>query len=54
MEVRKTTGAYEEFDREKLMAGIRLAFVHTGQPVPEEVVVSVVDNLFIYDKMSSQ
>ena len=36
MEVRKTTGAYEEFDREKLMNGIRLAYVHTGQPVPED------------------
>ena len=54
MEVRKTNGTYEEFDREKLMNGIRLAYVHTGQPVPEDVVVSVVDNLFIYDKMSSQ
>ena len=54
MEVRKTNGSYEEFDREKLCNGIRLAFVHTGQPVPEDVVVSVVDNLFIYDKMSSQ
>jgi len=54
MEVRKTNGLYEEFDREKLMNGIRLAYVHTGQPVPEDVVVSVVDNLFIYDKMSSQ
>ncbi len=54
MEVRKTNGTFEEFDREKLMNGIRLAYVHTGQPVPEDVVVSVVDNLFIYDKMSSQ
>ena len=54
MEVRKTNGSYEEFDKEKLMGGIRLAFVHTGQPVPEDVVVSIVDNLFIYDKMSSQ
>ena len=54
MEVRKTNGSFEEFDKEKLMNGIRLAYVHTGQPVPEDVVVSVVDNLFIYDKMSSQ
>ena len=54
MEVRKTNGSFEEFDKEKLSSGIRLAFVHTGQPVPEDVVVSVVDNLFIYDKMSSQ
>ena len=54
MEVRKTNGTVEEFDREKLMAGIRLAYVHTGQPCPEDVVVSIVDNLYTYDKMSSQ
>ena len=54
MEVRKTNGTFEEFDREKLMNGIRLAYVHTGQPCPEDVVVSIADNLYIYDKMSSQ
>ena len=54
MEVRKTNGTVEEFDREKLMAGIRLAYVHTGQPCPEDIVVSIVDNLYTYDKMSSQ
>ena len=54
MEVRKTNGSYEEFDREKLMNGIRLAYVTTGQPCPEDVVVSIVDNLYTYDKMSSQ
>ena len=54
MEVRKTNGTVEEFDREKLMAGIRLAYVSTGQPCPEDVVVSIVDNLYTYDKMSSQ
>ena len=54
MEVRKTNGSYEEFDREKLMNGIRLAYVTTGQPCPEDVVVSIVDNLYTYDKISSQ
>ena len=54
MEVRKTNGSFEEFDREKLMNGIRLAYVTTGQPCPEDVVVSIVDNLYTYDKMSSQ
>ena len=54
MEVRKTNGTVEEFDREKLMAGIRLAYVSTGQPCPEDVVVSIVDNLYTYEKMSSQ
>ncbi len=54
MEVRKTNGSFEEFDREKLMNGIRLAYVTTGQPCPEDVVVSIVDNLYTYDKISSQ
>ena len=54
MEVRKTNGTYEEYDRIKLMNGIRLAYVTTGQPCPEDVVVSIVDNLYIYDKISSQ
>ncbi|MBQ9548502.1 MAG: ribonucleoside-triphosphate reductase [Bacteroidales bacterium] len=54
MDVRKTNGTFEEYDKEKLMRGIRQAYVSTGQPCPEDVVVSVVDNLYIYDKMSSQ
>ena len=54
MDVRKTNGSFEEFDREKLMNGIRLAYVTTGQPCPEDVVVSIADNLYIYDKISSQ
>ena len=54
MDVRKTNGTIEEFDLEKLKRGIRQTFVSTNQTVPEEVVVSITDNLFIYDKMTSQ
>ncbi len=54
MDVRKTNGAFEEFDKEKLRRGIREAYKGTGQVCPEEVVVSIVDNLLIYDKISSQ
>lgn len=54
MDVRKTNGSYEEFDNEKLKRGIREAYKSTGQKCPEEVVVSITDNLFIYDKISSQ
>ena len=54
MDVRKTNGSYEEFDNEKLKKGIREAYRATGQKAPEEVVVSITDNLYIYDKMSSQ
>ena len=54
MDVRKTNGTYEEFDNEKLKKGIRQAYMATGQICPEEVVVSITDNLYIYDKISSQ
>lgn len=54
MEVRKTNGSFEEYDKEKLKKGIREAYKSTGQKCPEEVVVSITDNLYIYDKISSQ
>ena len=52
--VRKTNGSYEEFDKVKLMNGIREAYKGTGQTCPEEVVVSIVENLYIYDKITSR
>ena len=54
MDVRKTNGSIEEFDLEKLKKGIRQTYKATGQRCPEEVVVSITDNLYIYDKMTSQ
>lgn len=54
MDVRKTNGSFEEFDIEKLKKGIREAYKATGQKAPEDVVVSIVENLYIYDKISSQ
>ena len=45
MDVRKTNGSVEEFDKDKLMRGIREAYKTAGEKCPEEVVVSVVDNL---------
>ena len=54
MDVRKTNGTIEEFDLEKLKRGIRQTYEATGQVCPEEVLVSITDNLYIYDKMSSQ
>ena len=54
MDVRKTNGSIEEFDLDKLKKGIRQTYKATGQRCPEEVVVSITDNLYIYDKMTSQ
>ena len=52
MDVRKTNGTVEEYDLEKLKKGIRCAYRATGQKAPEEVVVSITDNLRLYDGMS--
>jgi len=54
MDVRKTNGTIEEFDLEKLKKGIRCTYRATGQKCPEEVVVSITDNLYIYNGMTSQ
>ena len=54
MDVRKTNGTIEEFDLDKLKRGIRQTYEATGQVCPEEVLVSITDNLYIYDKISSQ
>ena len=54
MDVRKTNGSVEEFDLEKLKKGIRQTYKSTGQRCPEEVVVSITDNLYIYNNMTSQ
>ncbi len=54
MEVSKTNGTIEEFDRAKLIDGIRQAFASSKQECREEIVTSIVDNLYLYDRMSSQ
>lgn len=54
MDVRKTNGSFEEYDLEKLKRGIRQAYKTAGQNCPEEVVVSITDNMFVYDRISSQ
>lgn len=52
--VRKTNGSYEEYDKVKLMNGIREAYKTAGEECPEAVVVSIAENLYIYDKISSR
>lgn len=52
--VRKTNGSYEEYDKVKLMNGIREAYKTTGEECPEAVVVSIAENLYIYDKITSR
>lgn len=52
--VRKTNGSYEEYDKVKLMNGIREAYKTAGEECPEAVVVSIAENLYIYDKIASR
>lgn len=52
--VRKTNGSYEEYDKVKLMNGIREACKTAGEECPEAVVVSIAENLYIYDKITSR
>lgn len=52
--VRKTNGSYEEYDKVKLMNGIREAYKTAGEECPEAVVVSIAGNLYIYDKITSR
>ena len=52
--VRKTNGSYEEFDKVKLMNGIREAYKTAGEECPEAVVVSIAENLYTYDKITSR
>ena len=51
--VRKTNGSYEEYDKVKLMNGIREAYKTAGEECPEAVVVSIAENLYIYDKITA-
>ena len=52
--VRKTNGSNEEYDKVKLMNGIREAYKTAGEECPEAVVVSIAENLYIYDKITSR
>ena len=52
--VRKTNGSYEEYDKVKLMNGIREAYKTAGEECPEAVVVLIAENLYIYDKITSR
>ena len=53
MDVRKTNGSIEDFDKDKLMRGIREAYKTADETCHEAIVVSIIDNLYIYDKITS-
>ena len=54
MEVKKSDGSFEEFDSQKIKHGICEAFISVGEDCNEGLINSLVKNLYIYEKISSQ
>ena len=53
MEVRKSDSTFEEYNPEKVKHGICEAYAATGEVCPDGLIESLIRNLFIYDKISS-
>ena len=53
MEVRKSDSSFEEYAPSKVKHGICEAYAATGEVCPDGVIESLIRNLFIYDKISS-
>ena len=54
MEVRKNDNTFEEYSPMKVMHGICEAYASTNEKCPDGLISSLVKNLFIYDKISSE
>lgn len=53
MDVRKSDGSYEEYDIEKVKAGICEAYTAAGEECNDILIGNIVDNLFLFDKIDS-
>ena len=53
MVVRKSDGSVEEYDSSKIVHGICEAYVAVNEKCPDGLIESLINNLFIYDKISS-
>ena len=53
MEVRKSEGYFEEYDPSKVKHGICEAYTAVNETCPDGLIESLIVNLFIYDKISS-
>ena len=53
MEVRKSDSSFEEYTPSKVKHGICEAYAATGEVCPDGLIESLIRNLFIYDKISS-
>ena len=53
MEVRKSEGYFEEYDSSKVKHGICEAYTAVNEVCPDGLIESLINNLFIYDNISS-
>ena len=53
MEVRKSDSTFEEYNSEKVKHGICEAYTAVKEVCPDGLIESLINNLFIYDKISS-
>lgn len=53
MEVRKTNGEYEQYDKEKLKRTICAAYASVGDECDDVLLDTVINNLYLYDKIST-
>ena len=53
MDVRKTNGSVEEYDRAKLARGIHQAYKTAHEYCDDAIVVSIINNLYIYEGITS-
>lgn len=53
MDVRKTNGSVEEYDKAKLARGIHSAYKTVGEYCDDAIVVSIINNLYIYEGITS-
>ena len=53
MDVRKTNGSIEEFDKAKLARGMREAYKSAKEYCDDAIVVSIINNLYIYEGITS-
>ena len=53
MEVKKSDGFFEEYNPSKVKRGICEAYNAVGETCPDGLIESLINNLFLYDKISS-
>ena len=53
MDVRKSNGSFEEYDREKIRNGICSAYHGSGEECNDTILDAIINGLFVYDKIKT-